>query len=51
MEHDAHARDAIGVRDQPDDLEQHIPPETCRKILSELLEATSLIADGLSGEV
>ena len=51
MEHDAHAREAIGVGDQPDDLEQHIPLETCRKILSELLETAGLIADGLPGEV
>jgi hypothetical protein len=50
MEQDAHAREAIGVRDQPDDLEQHIPLKTCRKLLGELLEAAGLITDRLPGE-
>jgi hypothetical protein len=38
MKHDTHAREAIRVGDQPDDLEQHISLETWREILSELLE-------------
>jgi hypothetical protein len=50
MEHDAHARECIRVRDQPDDLEQNIPLETLGKILSELLEVSGLIADGLPCE-
>jgi hypothetical protein len=50
MEQDAHAREAIGVRDQPDDLEQHIPLKTCRKLLSELLEVAGLITDRFPGE-
>jgi hypothetical protein len=44
---DAQALEAIRVRDQPDDLKQHIPLETGGKASGEFLKTAGLIADRL----
>ena len=47
IEQDAQAREAIRVRDQPDDLKQHIPLETGGKASGQFLKTAGLIADRL----
>ena len=50
MEQDTHARKAIGIADQPDDLEHHLPLQSSGKSLRKLLQSPGLIANCLSGE-
>ena len=50
MEQDAHAREAIGITNQPNDLEQHLPLQPGGKCLGKLLQPSGLIANALAGE-
>ena len=50
MKQDTHSNETVGIGNQADDLEQHLPLETFREVLREFLNTASLVAHRFPGK-